>query len=923
MLSRSMLFAIAAFSGFVHAQVTTSCDPTKGTCPNDKGLTTSTYSVDFTTLDTVPSEWTIAAYENVTCGPQGAEFAFSKRYDAPTMWTNFKFFFGRVEMVVKAAPGTGIVSSMVLLSDDLDEVDWEFLGGVTSTVQTNYFGKGYTGSYNRSTTPAVTSPQTTFHTYALDWSPTALIWSIDGVAVRTLNAADADGNGSQYPQSPMKVSLGLWDAGDPDAATQGWGGGVTPIPPPEPYIMYVKSVKIWNTNPGAEYQYMDRSGTWQSIKVIKNASISSSSSQTSTQSTKTLSLGSTTSSSSSTLTAAPTTSSSTSSALVDASSSKPASITNSSSLNGSSTASTTASNPTSQSAVLQGTSTVPSTAGVSSGASSSSSSFQGSSSTNTGDSAAASSNTLSSAAASKFQSTIRTTATSTVTHCPICSAPQSSSSVSPIAAASSSHGDLVSSIPYQTDTTNNNSTAAISNDSSSDTATILVTVTVSPYPLSASSIILSSVLPGSLTPMLSSSASLSVSNSTLLAASTIPVAGFTPLSSQIPSSSSALSISSLSISSIASAGFSSYSSNSASISQYSSSSIASTGILPVPSSSAPITSATVVSSSITPTGNPSIGDSSPYPSTTSLSGMANTDSVPGVSDQNPTLLNTEGIAVVSSQADFTSSLSQPTAFSGTSASAASYYSLATPSQVTPSPAIADSNDDSQPTDAANTPTNVPANAATVLSGTPDNAAQINTSIYLDSGFNGQGTSTAAAIATTIPGTDTSEQSDTNAGAVQKSGSSATGTIEDDDDSSPTTTADGSAGNSNDENAQSSGTAAGDNSTGGSGDGEDDDTDTSATTSGANAAALSDDANNTTTASLDNADNNSDDDNTPVPPYGPGNATAGTGGSAPSAPSAKGAGNGTIPFHGSGARLELRGWRSWLFGLAAGAVLMVF
>ncbi|KAL9594287.1 MAG: hypothetical protein Q9219_007114 [cf. Caloplaca sp. 3 TL-2023] len=228
-----------------------------GTCPNDKGLAASTYSIDFTTVDTLPSEWTLADYENVTLGPDGAEFTFTKRYDAPTMWTDFKFFFGRVEMVVKAAPGIGIVSSMVLLSGDLDEVDWEFLGGATSTVQTNYFGKGYTGSYNRSTTPAVDSPQTKFHTYALDWSPTALVWSIDGNVVRTLNAAEADGNGDQYPQSPMKVSLSLWDAGDPDAATQVWGGGVTPIPPPEPYTMYVKSVKIWNNNPAQQYHSGD------------------------------------------------------------------------------------------------------------------------------------------------------------------------------------------------------------------------------------------------------------------------------------------------------------------------------------------------------------------------------------------------------------------------------------------------------------------------------------------------------------------------------------------------------------------------------------------------------------------------------------------------------------------------------------------
>jgi hypothetical protein len=42
---------------------------------------------------------------------------------------------------MKAAPGVGIVSSIVLQSDNLDEVDWEWIGGVDSRVQQNYFGK--------------------------------------------------------------------------------------------------------------------------------------------------------------------------------------------------------------------------------------------------------------------------------------------------------------------------------------------------------------------------------------------------------------------------------------------------------------------------------------------------------------------------------------------------------------------------------------------------------------------------------------------------------------------------------------------------------------------------------------------------------------------------------------------------------------
>ncbi|KAL8893338.1 MAG: hypothetical protein Q9192_005365 [Flavoplaca navasiana] len=286
------IFAAGNILWQANAQVTTKCDPTKVTCPNDQGLSTDTYSIDFTTTKTLPLEWELANYANVGLGDQGVELTFAKRYDAPTMWTKFRFFFGRVEFVVKAAPGVGIISSMVLLSDDFDEIDWEFLGGATTNVQTNYFGKGYTGTYNRSTSPAVESPQTQYHTYALDWTTEALTWSIDGVVVRTLKAAEADGNGDQYPQSPMKVSLSLWDGGDPDSPTKEWAGGVTPIPPPEPYTMYVKSVKIFNQNPAQQYQYTDKSGSWRSIKVINDIPFSSSSSAAATMAYS-LNLGST------------------------------------------------------------------------------------------------------------------------------------------------------------------------------------------------------------------------------------------------------------------------------------------------------------------------------------------------------------------------------------------------------------------------------------------------------------------------------------------------------------------------------------------------------------------------------------------------------------------------------------------------------
>jgi hypothetical protein len=57
-------------------------------------------------------------------GSNGAEFIMSKETDAPTITSNWYIFFGKVDLVIQAAPGTGIVSSFVMESDDLDEIDW-------------------------------------------------------------------------------------------------------------------------------------------------------------------------------------------------------------------------------------------------------------------------------------------------------------------------------------------------------------------------------------------------------------------------------------------------------------------------------------------------------------------------------------------------------------------------------------------------------------------------------------------------------------------------------------------------------------------------------------------------------------------------------------------------------------------------------
>lgn len=206
----------------------------------------------------------------------GANFVINKEGDAPTIQTTGYFFFGYCEVKIVAASGTGIVSSIVMESDDLDEVDWEFLGGDTTQTETNYFGKGDTTSYDRAVFYPVSSPQTTQHSYAVNWTSSSLEWLIDGVVVRTLNYGDAEG-GTRFPQTPMRLRVGIWAGGDPSngEGTIEWAGGLTNYGD-APFTMTLQSVNIVNYSPGSSYSYSDESGSWQSIKVSGGSGISGS-----------------------------------------------------------------------------------------------------------------------------------------------------------------------------------------------------------------------------------------------------------------------------------------------------------------------------------------------------------------------------------------------------------------------------------------------------------------------------------------------------------------------------------------------------------------------------------------------------------------------------------------------------------------------
>lgn len=245
-----MLFhLLASLAGL--GLVAADCNPTNVTCPADPAMPASkTY--DLTTSNTADFSYVMAS----RMAESGSELQFSvvEQGDAPTLVTNDYLLYGNVKATIKTAPGVGMVSAFILMSDVLDEVDWEWLGANDAEAQTNYYYRGETAGYNRGGVSAVSTPAETEHVYEIDWTESTLRWIIDGTTVRTLNEADTTGYG--YPSTPCQIKIGVWASGDPTnpAGTIEWGGGLIDYSA-GPYTMSLSSLEVTSYTTAGSFVY--------------------------------------------------------------------------------------------------------------------------------------------------------------------------------------------------------------------------------------------------------------------------------------------------------------------------------------------------------------------------------------------------------------------------------------------------------------------------------------------------------------------------------------------------------------------------------------------------------------------------------------------------------------------------------------------
>lgn len=254
-LSGSILAAILAATVYA-------CNPTQGQCSPVSALASS-FKEDFALKSSYFDE---VKADGLSYSSDGLKFEIAKRFDNPSIKSNFYIMFGKVEVVLQAAKGKGIVSSFYLQSDDLDEIDIELFGGDPYEFQSNWFSKGQTTTYDRGEYhPTSNSPLENFHTYTIEWTKDFITWSLDGSVVRTL----MPDNGQGFPQSPMYIMAGNWAGGDPsnEIGTIEWAGGLTDYSE-APFDMYIRSVIVADYSTGSEYEYSDTSGEWTSIRAI-------------------------------------------------------------------------------------------------------------------------------------------------------------------------------------------------------------------------------------------------------------------------------------------------------------------------------------------------------------------------------------------------------------------------------------------------------------------------------------------------------------------------------------------------------------------------------------------------------------------------------------------------------------------------------
>lgn len=146
--------------------------------------------------------------------------------------------YGRFEARLRFAVGDGVVSSFFLWKDGSEvsgtfwnELDFEKVGADCHVETNAIFGNPAANHSQKH--PALVDPCGTYHTYAYEWTPDAIVWLVDGAEIRRETGATATAFAQNA--SVMQLRFNVWPG---DAS---FGGNFSPsILPVHQYVDWVQ-----------------------------------------------------------------------------------------------------------------------------------------------------------------------------------------------------------------------------------------------------------------------------------------------------------------------------------------------------------------------------------------------------------------------------------------------------------------------------------------------------------------------------------------------------------------------------------------------------------------------------------------------------------------------------------------------------------
>ncbi|MGW8949155.1 ricin-type beta-trefoil lectin domain protein [Streptomyces sp. NPDC055709] len=142
--------------------------------------------------------------------------------------------YGHVEARMKVPRGQGMWPAFWMLGNDIGDVGWpasgeidvmENVGFEPSTVHGTLHGPGYSGSGGIGAAYSLPGGQAfadAFHTFAVDWSPDSITWSVDGNVYQRRTPADLGGRQWVFNKPfflILNLAVGGYWPGDPDGST--------------------------------------------------------------------------------------------------------------------------------------------------------------------------------------------------------------------------------------------------------------------------------------------------------------------------------------------------------------------------------------------------------------------------------------------------------------------------------------------------------------------------------------------------------------------------------------------------------------------------------------------------------------------------------------------------------------------------------